>query len=365
MEPDRSNYEIWIIDWLDGKLDQSAIDQLKEFLDANPDLREEADSLSLSRIFSRKTIYPAKEDLKKTVSELPYSQIEYLSVAYLENDMTAEQMSDLEQSFDLNQEYKRVFDNIQKIRLTPPEFTYKNKNLLKKQTTGVKAIRFISFGLSAAAAVTLLIISYPYLSQYFSQKNNEPEQIISSAYTGAPFEVRTRIFTAPPEKLSGTDRGKIFNSVDSKNSSGDEIKSQSSFLAVTDTSVIITRPSGIEITVVPVSLKPNILPEISRRYLAATNNNYSIEIYDEERSRISRFIARNFRQKILKDTVINDAPLKSYEIAEAGIEGLNKLLGWEMALVKTSDEEGQVKSIYFSSKVLKFNAPVKKTEPVL
>jgi len=31
---------------------------------------------------------------------------------------------------------------------------------------------------------------------------------------------------------------------------------------------------------------------------------------------------------------MNEDPLTTYEIAEAGVEGLNKLLGWEMALVK-------------------------------
>jgi len=84
-------------------------------------------------------------------------------------------------------------------------------------------------------------------------------------------------------------------------------------------------------------------------------------VYDDERSRLSRFIARTFREKILKEKKISDEPLKTYEVAEAGIDGLNKLLGWQMALVKTNDEAGELKSVYFSSKALKFNAPVRKT----
>ena len=57
---------------------------------------------------------------------------------------------------------------------------------------------------------------------------------------------------------------------------------------------------------------------------------------------------------------MNDTPLKSYEIAEAGIEGINKLLGWDMALVRTNDDSGELKSLYFSSRLIKFNAPVRK-----
>jgi hypothetical protein len=33
-----------------------------------------------------------------------------------------------------------------------------------------------------------------------------------------------------------------------------------------------------------------------------------------------------------------------------------------MALQKTNDENGDLQSLYFSSKMLKFNAPVKKSE---
>jgi hypothetical protein len=66
----------------------------------------------------------------------------------------------------------------------------------------------------------------------------------------------------------------------------------------------------------------------------------------------------------LKENTSKDSPLKGYEIAEAGVTGLNRLLGWEMALVEKNDENGELRSVYFSSKLLKFNAPVKKTDPL-
>ncbi len=355
MKPDRTNYELWIIDWLDGKLDQCATSMLMAFLENNPDLREEAESLSLSRLNAGETIYQAKETLKKTASELPLSQVEFLSVAYLENDITPGQMSDLEQSIALKYDNKITFETIQKTRLFPPQIIYKKKNSLKKQTTGVKVFRFVSIGLSAAATIAILILSYVFIPGYLSQKDRDEENIIvSDADNVPPFVVRARILKAPPEEPAGRDLEKISFAV----------ISQSSVLAVADTFVTNTRPFVNEIKEVPVILIPVIVPEISGLHLAATNNNFSPDIYDEDRSMISRFFARNFRERILKDTVVNDSPLKSYEIAEAGIDGLNRLLGWEMALVKNTDEEGELKSIYFSSRVLKFNAPVKKTEPL-
>jgi hypothetical protein len=98
--------------------------------------------------------------------------------------------------------------------------------------------------------------------------------------------------------------------------------------------------------------------------LIASKSAFKAPVYEDGRSKLSRFIAKNFREKILKENTSKDSPLKAYEIAEAGVTGLNKLLGWEMALDERNDENGELKSVYFSSKILKFNTPVKKTEPL-
>ena len=45
MQIDRSNYELWLIDWLDGNLDEVRIKQLQFFLNENPDLKTEAEKI--------------------------------------------------------------------------------------------------------------------------------------------------------------------------------------------------------------------------------------------------------------------------------------------------------------------------------
>jgi hypothetical protein len=87
-----------------------------------------------------------------------------------------------------------------------------------------------------------------------------------------------------------------------------------------------------------------------------------IQVFSEQddRSNISKFLSRTFRKGILREKKVSDAPIQTYELAEAGIKGLNKLLGWQMALEKTADSAGGLKSLYFSSRMLKFNAPVRK-----
>ena len=50
MQIDRSNYEIWLIDWLDGNLNDIQAEELQLFLAENPDLKEEFDELAMFRL---------------------------------------------------------------------------------------------------------------------------------------------------------------------------------------------------------------------------------------------------------------------------------------------------------------------------
>ena len=100
MQIDRSNYEIWFIDWLDGNLNRMQVDQLKLFLSENPDLREEFNDLTPVNIVPYDISFPYKNQLKKSASDIPISQFEYLCVAFLENDLSVSQQTELKEIID-------------------------------------------------------------------------------------------------------------------------------------------------------------------------------------------------------------------------------------------------------------------------
>lgn len=363
MKPDRSNYEIWIVDWLDSKLDEARCSELMEFLEENPDLKEEFDSLAVTRLTPTESNFSQKEKLIRSASELPASQVEFLSLAYLEKDITAEQLSDLELNISLNPGNKKIFESIQRTRLLPPRAEFKNKNLLKKHLIGSRVLRLSLAGMSAAATIAIFVLSYVFIRHSMAENEIRSALIVNPDTAQIePFIVRTTALFAREEK-----------------SVPERVRNESSVHQVTETAsndvVLPIRPQTLADTLVnpgtynipAISVVAILLPAALGKLqgtdvLIASNNNFIKPVYDDERSRFSKFIARTFREKLLKDDSYNEAPLKTYEIAEAGIEGLNKLFGWEMALVKTNDEEGNLKSVYFSSKVLKFNAPVKKQE---
>jgi hypothetical protein len=365
MKPDRSNYEIWLIDWLDGNLDETRTRELTDFLEENPDLNEEFDSLAALYLPPDTVRFPAKEKLYKSVSELALPQVEYLSVATLEKDITPEQMAELELNISRDPENKRIFESFQKIMLSPPKLRYKNKIRIKKYSFSRKLIRYSIAGMSVAATITILILSYIYVPRLFPENENQPVGIITPDTTLAkPFVVRTIVLNVRPEKQSAVTAQNMKTIIPAYDTGSTGIGILHTRNNAEDISKITVKSDVTAVTKIPVLSFSSLIEHGIDDILITSNNTITLPETDDGRNRLSKFIARTFREKLLKDESMNDAPLSSYEIAEAGIEGINKLLGWEMALVKTTDETGELKSIYFSSKVLKFNAPVKKSEPL-
>jgi len=120
---------------------------------------DEDEFMAAARLEPDKISFPGKDKLRKSASDLTYMQIEYLSVSCLEKDISPEQTQDLEINLRENIESRAIFDAVQKTKLVAPSITYKHKGSLKKLTAGQKAFRIITTGLSAAAAVTILIVS--------------------------------------------------------------------------------------------------------------------------------------------------------------------------------------------------------------
>jgi hypothetical protein len=363
MKINRSNYEIWLIDWLDGNLSDHQVEQLKLFLNENPDLKEEYNELNTLILKPSEKSFPQKDQLKKSDSDLSLSQFEYLCVAYLENDLSASHQTELMELIDKDCERKSSFELIQKIRLVPSGISYKQKNQLIKKPAIQRVLRFSVIALSAAATIALLIMTYLTIPRNLPDKTNTVTQNIvidSSLLEKIADLVPEKIITEKKPVIPKPKREKMFAGVQKSNS---VISHSDPVALIPGDSLLKTHDiQEVQHIKIPLNTKIDLRERSVGNTLIASNASLNILAYDEERSNISRFIAKTFRQKILKETTSLSSPIKGYEIAEAGVTGLNKLLGWEMALDKTNDENGELKSVYFSSKILKFNAPVKKND---
>ena len=160
MKPDRSNYEIWLTDWMDGNLSQEQADQLMIFLNNNPDLIDDFDLNSTLKLNPGSAAFNGKEKLRKNSDDLSQSQLDQLSIAFLENDLDSESKSELLRCIDDHPEKRESFDLIQKLKLSPQPGTFARKKLVARRPRAGRILWLSGAGLTAAATIALLIIAY-------------------------------------------------------------------------------------------------------------------------------------------------------------------------------------------------------------
>jgi hypothetical protein len=305
------------------------------------------------KLHPEKAAFQGKNQLKKNASDLTENQIEYLSVASLENDLSEELKADLQQNLRENSESRKIFDQVRKTRLIPPVIVYNHKNSLKRLTPGQKVFRIAVAGLSAAAAVAILITSNTIISDRNDIAISE-KLIINNSGTFS-IALYEPIIVIPEKVVIPKKQNNLLPEAEKVSLTADIV--QTSFVAPEER--VVTVRSFYEVIVPPVT---GINFQSHVFSLVASNTIYNPLDPDDERSRVRRFIASTFRQKFLGEKSYSDDPLQPYEIAKASVDGLNKLLGWDMQLRETLDGSGEVKSVYFSAALISFNAPVNKSE---
>lgn len=349
MRPDRTNYEIWLIDYLDGNLGSGRTELLLNFLEENPDIREELDDLISYKINPDSDSFSNKEGLKKSADDLSESQFELLCIAGAENDLQEEQTAELDDLVFNSPEKRKTFDLIRRLRLEPPRVKFRYKYKLRKLTVAQKVIRFSVFGLGAAASLFVAVTLFNRQIPDNSVNNNIAS--IDSVFTGK--------ITAP-EKTIEISKVTYMPNAGLQRIAAAENKSIPPDVPASD-SVIVMKPEKVSLSMIDFKKDVSLFSMGSEANLIA-HNTQEVIISEEPTSGFNGFVARVFREKISKSDSPVRGNLKAYEIADAGINGLNRLLGWEMSLQKNKDEKGDVKSVYFNSKLLKFNAPVKKVQ---
>ena len=118
MKIDRSNYESFFIDYLDGNLSEGQIDDILFFLQNNPDLKEELESISEFKLDLTDHIFPDKSVLLKTETD-EISEFDSLAIAYFENDLSDTDKQSLLKEIEGDTEKIKIFQSIERLRLIP------------------------------------------------------------------------------------------------------------------------------------------------------------------------------------------------------------------------------------------------------
>lgn len=357
MKPDRTDYETWIVDYLDGNLDEDQVGKLFSFLKDNPDIMEEFNELQLLPNNAAGVEFHDKNSLKKSVHQLSETQFEQLCVAHLENDISPEQQYELQEIVSADAERNKTFELISKTRLVPPPVTYPYKKSLYRMPVFVKAVR-IAAAVTGIAATLLILVTLLF---------NRPEIITPE----------TGIAAAESSPEPGlTDTGIDAPAIMEKNTI--PVPEKSPEPAV---SMQTLAKNNIPAAILNDSVIKERLPEVRKAEfrqevalasfsepagltVAQGTNTIVTDYYAAEPLEENRSVARMIRDRIRMPEQAEKEKITAFDVADAGINGLNRLFGWDISLEKNRDDNGTVKSVNFNSKLIKVSAPVRKSEPV-
>src|SRR5665647_2220072 len=198
MKITRSNYESYFLDFLEGNLDPSLLDEFQLFLTENPDLASELEMGDILTLDANNDIhFDTKEELKKSVSVLEL-EFQERAVAYYEGDLSSEEQKNFEASLSENSAIATEVQQFGQLKLVAdPAIVFPHKEQLKKK------IVMLPLWLKVASVAAMLLLAY-LLFQPNSGMHTESVQIADNSKNKTPKNI-----VSPDVKVSVDEQEKV------------------------------------------------------------------------------------------------------------------------------------------------------------
>ncbi|HYQ57659.1 MAG TPA: hypothetical protein VEP89_09965 [Draconibacterium sp.] len=173
-EINRTNYEAYFIDYLEGNLNDGMLDSFIAFLKANPDLKQELELYEPVSLEPEKVAFNKKTELYK--SNFDNSEtFDNAAIALLENDLTEEEKQEFETYLASYPEKGKQAVAFQKTILTADEsIVFENKKKLYKKTPGKTILLWTS---RVAAVLILGLVIFNLVNRNSTVEENVSQQI--------------------------------------------------------------------------------------------------------------------------------------------------------------------------------------------
>lgn len=176
MKISRENYESFFLDYIEGTLDESVMDDFIDFLQQNPDLKQELTLFKPLTVQSENLMFHKKEELFRNRYDLE-NEFNKAAIALAEGTISEKTKSEFENYLSAHPARIRDFKLFQKTKLIPDEtILFAKKPSLYRKKTG-KTILMWSIRI---AAVFLLAISIFKITENYTSKTVELSSIIKN-----------------------------------------------------------------------------------------------------------------------------------------------------------------------------------------
>jgi hypothetical protein len=358
----RENYEAYLLDELEGRLSEKERQELRDFLATNPDCALEAE-LEDAQILPREKIsFPNKDSLRKELPDsgtpLSVENFDLYSIARMEGDLTTEQADKHELLLQEQPVLRHEWEKWLQTRIPGEHTPYPWKASLKRKVPAYRRLAWPAI-LSAAAAVALIAILFIF-------RDNNADHIASEASIRMPVieQPDVKVPVTPPavkqQQTSAVLHGMETATIGSEITSAEVVSETGSPSAQMQDAYeqnlpVSPRPfrAALAANTIPAPviqgnydrIRPLQIPEtpvhmngVSIATLAEMDLQEVVEVYAEE-----------------KDFSI-------WTIANAGIRGINRITGSDIALFAARDDEGEISGFQLKSRRLNITTPLEREE---
>lgn len=347
MDINRDNYELFLIDYIDGNLTAEQLKTVEAFLLLNPDLKNELEGLTNHVLIPENQAYKNKFILRRADFSAVgiENEFDYLCIANLENDINEEEEIKLKSIVNSNKSKAKDYYKFLNTKLLPnKDIAYQQKSKLKRFTLfGYTHKQIISF--SSAAALVLLLVTL------FNYNTNLPE-----THQNQPIVQDIGIQSA--ESVS------ILNDEIEK----DESLNSSSQNRVQKKEVISTVMEHKEelTTHIIAAIEPERTGQDLNLAYLKPKTAHIIKVENDLHGPAYSMFANLTSQEPLgginpKQQGTNRT-FGLFELAQLGINGLAKATGININLEGEKDETGKIKRIEFASDLLALSLPLKQKD---
>ncbi len=347
MKITRDNYESFFIDYFEGNLPESMIDQFLDFLNQNPDLKEELHLFEEVNLPEEHVVFQEKKQLHKSAAD-ETRRLEKMAIAYLEGDWDADENKTIEDYLSTNPEFKSEYDLVSKTHLKPDfGIKYPEKKKLYRKP---KATIIMNW---AARAAAVLILIWGIHSVIPTQHNTVPEKAIQKLAEVSPKP-------ALSVKIAGSEKTfqKTANPVKNKTelfAKTEKRKTIQEKPAVKYEETESTNPKPTDRkTAMMATLSPiqTQLESASENQLAFPYSSNLMKINEPKHvMTIDEFLASRAK-KVSKEGLFS-----AQRLARLGLNIASEISGERIGY---KEKDGKITSVEFESKLMAFSIPLEK-----
>jgi len=341
MKITRDNYESFFMDYLEGNLHESMIDQFLDFLNQNPDLKEELHLFEEVNLPEEHVVFQEKRQLHKSASDENW-RLENTVVAYLEGDLDTDENKAFETYLAAHPELKKEYDLFAKTRLTPDSgIIYPEKRKLYRKSGATIVMSWVA----RAAAVLVLIWGISSVIQ--TQNTQESGKINQEVAEVSPKPVST-VKKADSEKINQEAAVPVKNKPERAN----DIQKKTN-VAPKETLPVDSSPTDRDLTALAqiTPIVPQLEQEPVEAKLAFSHSDHVMKINEANVMSVEEFLA--YRAK----KVGKEGLFSAQRIARLGLNLASEISGERIGYQM---KDGKISSVDFESKLMAFSIPLEK-----